>query len=238
MASPQKSEFGNSLDLVDIQEIKESAVIMKDGGIKQIIMVGGVNFALKSDTEQKIITEGYQNFLNGVDFPLQIVIHSRRVNIDKYVAGLVARKDSEESALLKSQIDEYAEFIRGFVQKNAIMEKTFLVIVPFYPIASISSERKSLFSFFGGGAKKDAKQSAGAPGAGAAAAKPEDKEDAQAFRENMAQLTQRTGQVMSQLLNIGLEVTTLENDALIELFYNFYNPQTVERENITVPDGK
>lgn len=230
MASPEKSEFGNSLDLVDIQEIKQNAVIMKNGSIKQIVMVGGLNFALKSDTEQKTITEGYQNFLNSIDFPLQIVIHSRKVNIDKYVEGLLARKDSEESALLKSQIDEYAEFIRGFVQKNAIMEKTFLVVVPFYPVGSIASEKKSLMNalpFFGG--KKDVK---------AGAAKPEDKEAEQAFRENMAQLTQRTGQVMSELLNIGLEVTTLENDALIELFYNFYNPQTVERQNITVPDAQ
>lgn len=234
MASPQKSEFGNSLDLVDIQEIKQNAIIMKDGSIKQIVMVGGLNFALKSDTEQKIITEGYQNFLNSLDFPLQIVIHSRKVNIDKYVESLVARKDSEESPLLKSQIDEYAEFIRGFVQKNAIMEKTFLVVVPFYPIGSIASQKKSLLDaipFFGG--KKDAKKTGGG-----ADAKPEDKEAEQAFRENMAQLTQRTGQVMSELLNIGLEVTTLENDALIELFYNFYNPQTVERENITVPDAQ
>jgi hypothetical protein len=230
MAAPQKSEFGNSLDLVDIKEIKENVAITKDGSMKQIVMVGGVNFALKSETEQKIITEGYQNLLNGIDFPLQVVIHSRKVNIEKYISGLLARKESEESPLLRSQIDEYVEFIRGFVQKNAIMEKTFLVVVPFYPGGSISFKQKSLLGalpFFG--KKKDVKQEAAAKTA-------TDKEIENTFHENMAQLAQRTGQVMSSLLNIGLDATILENDALIELFYNFYNPQTVERDNITVPD--
>src|SRR5580693_2685029 len=106
MATPQKSEFGNSLDLVDIEEIRGNIVILKVGSLKQIVMVGGVNFALKSELEQNIITQGYQNFLNGIDFPLQIVIHSRKVNIDIYIQGLLARKDLEESPLLKNQIDE------------------------------------------------------------------------------------------------------------------------------------
>src|SRR5271170_3114946 len=150
MASPQKTEFGNSLDLVDIDEIRGNVIVMKDTSLKQIVMVGGVNFALKSELEQNIITQGYQNFLNGIDFPLQIVVHSRKVNIDSYIQGLVARKDYEESPLLKSQIDEYAEFIKGFVQKNAIMEKNFLVVVPFYPASSMGVggvNKKSVMGF-------------------------------------------------------------------------------------------
>ena len=79
-----KQDFGNSLDLVNIKEIRDDTVILKDGGMRQIIMVGGVNFALKSETEQNIMTQAYQTFLNGIDFPLQIVVHSRKVNIDKY----------------------------------------------------------------------------------------------------------------------------------------------------------
>src|SRR5579872_6100404 len=134
MAAPQKMESGNSLDLVDIAEVRDNVVIMKDGSLRQIVMVGGVNFSLKSEMEQNIITQGYQTFLNGIDFPLQVVIHSRKVNIDTYIQTLAVRKESEESPLLKSQIDEYVEFIKGFVQKNAIMEKTFLAVVPFYPL--------------------------------------------------------------------------------------------------------
>jgi len=231
MALPSKTEFGNSLDLVDIEEIRGNVVIMKDGSLKQIVMVGGVNFALKSEMEQNIITQGYQNFLNSIDFPLQVVIHSRKVNIDRYTQSLIARKDSEESALLKSQIDEYVEFIKGFIQKNAIMEKTFLVVVPFYPLG-IASSKKAVSTFlpFLGNKKPETKDAAGKTKT--------DAEREQIYKENLAQLDQRTGQVMSGLAGIGLEVTVLENDALIELFYNFYNPQTIERENITVPNGQ
>ena len=225
MATPSAQDLGNSLDLVDIKEIKENTVILKDTSLRQIIMVGGVNFALKSEAEQGLITQGYQTFLNGIDFPMQILVHSRKVNIDKYIASLLERKGIEQSPILQNQIDEYAEFIKGFVQKNAIMEKTFLVVVPFYP-TSILAEGKGLLNslpFFG---KKK--------GDAGAAAKDQE-EAARMFKENLAQMNQRVGQVISGILGMGLEATLLENDALIELFYNFYNPQTVERQNMPIP---
>jgi type IV secretory pathway VirB4 component len=230
MALPAKSEFGNSLDLVDIEGIHGNAVFMKDGSLKQIVMVGGVNFALKSELEQNVITQGYQNFLNSIDFSLQVVIHSRKVNVETYLAGLAARKELEESPLLRSQIDEYVEFIKGFVQKNAIMEKTFLVVVPYYPMGFAASKKSVagfLPSFLGGKNKVEKKNAAGKTQT--------QEDDARTLKENMDQLGQRTGQVMTGLAGIGLEVTILENDALVELFYNFYNPQTVERENIGIP---
>ena len=223
-----KQEFGNSLDLVNIKQIRDSVVLMKDGGFRQIVMVGGVNFALKSETEQTIITQAYQTFLNGLDFALQVVIHSRKVNIDSYIDGLLARKDAEQSPLLQNQIQEYAEFIKGFVQKNAIMEKTFLLVIPFYPTAVLSAQKasKGLLPFLGGSktAKKDPTKDA------------KDAEDAEAnFQENMSQIGQRTGQVMAGLAGMGLEATILKDQELIELFYNFYNPQTIERQNINLP---
>ena len=130
----QKTDVGNTQDLVAIKEIKEGTLVLKDGGLRQIIMVGGVNFALKSEMEQNILTQGYQNFLNSVSFPLQIVIHSRKVNIEKYLDELAGYQIAETSPLLKNQGEEYREFIRGFVQKNAIMEKSFFVTIPFTPI--------------------------------------------------------------------------------------------------------
>lgn len=223
MAAPTKQDMGNSLDLVDVKEIKENTVILKDGGLRQIIMVGGVNFSLKSETEQNIITGGYQTFLNGLDFPLQIVVHSRKVNIEKYVERLQARKEIEQSPILQSQIDEYVEFIKGFVQKNAIMEKVFLVVIPYYPMATgPGAKAKAGFSLFG--KKNDA----------AAKAK-DDEENERIFRENLAQLNQRTSQAMSGILGMGLEATLLGYEQLVELFYNFYNPQTIERQNMPIP---
>lgn len=222
MALPSKQDLGNSLDLVDIKEIKQNTVIVKDGSFRQIIMVGGVNFSLKSDMEQNIITQGYQTFLNSVDFPLQVLVHSRKVNIEKYIESLQLRKNQEQSPILQNQIDEYSKFIEGFVEKNAIMEKIFLVVVSFYPTSLMPSAKKvsGILSVL------SKKKEVGAADA-AATAEAENK----LFKENFDQLEQRTSQVTSGLLNIGLEVTVLDDEQLIELFYNFYNPQTVERKD-------
>lgn len=228
MVATSKQDAGNSLDLVDIKEIKQSTVTVKDGSLRQVIMVGGVNFSLKSETEQNIITQGYQTFLNSIDFPLQILIHSRKVNIEKYIATLMQRKDAEQSPILQNQIDEYSKFVEGFVEKNAIMEKVFLVVVSYYPQSALPSAKSvsGALSFFG---KKKVDP---------AAAAQRTEEEGKLFGENLAQLTQRTSQVTSGLLNIGLEATVLNDEQLVELFYNFYNPQTIERKKAPMGPGQ
>ncbi len=222
MPTPLKQDSGNSLDLVDIKEIKKNVVIMKDGSMHQVVMVGGVNFALKSEGEQAIITQGYQNFLNGISYPLQIIIHSRKVNIEKYIATLRVRREAEVSPILQNQIDEYINFIDGFVKKNPIMEKAFFVVVPFYPSNVLPGQNSlsGVLPFFG--KKKVEKEGA-------------ENEGETIFDNNLVQLSQRSSQVMNGLLAIGLEAEILGNEQLIELFYNFYNPQTIEKRDFVTP---
>lgn len=212
-----KQDAGNSLDLVDIKEIKNGVVIMNDGSMHQVIMIGGVNFALKSETEQNIIIQTYQDFVNGISFPLQIVIHSRKVNIEAYIENLKKRQAEEISPILKNQIEEYINFIQGFVLKNAIMEKIFFIAVPFYPIATLqkNNSSSSIFSFLG---KKNKKPNINT------------QNENDAFKNNLIQLSERTNQVLEGILSVGLDAEILTNDQLIELFYNFYNPQTIERK--------
>ena len=217
--------FGNTQDLVDIKEIHDDTVVMKNGALRQIVMVGGVNFALKSESEQNIITSAYQTFLNGIDFSLQIVVHSRKVNIEKYLEGLAKYSAQETSPLLQNQAEEYREFIRGFVQKNAIMEKSFLVIVPFYPISLELPTQQTMSSILPFLGKKKVDKAA------------EEKAKASAnasFGENLAQLKQRVSQVTDGLSSIGLEVVVLNDEQLIELFYNFYNPETIEKKGMKI----
>jgi type IV secretory pathway VirB4 component len=204
----------NSQDLVPVKEIKDNTLILKDGGMCQILMVGGMNFSLKSEAEQNAITLAYQDFLNSLDFSMQIIVHSGKINIDRYLSGLESRKQGEISGLLQNQIGEYQEFIKSFVKDNAIMRKLFLVVVPFYPMNLPSQETVSkLFSF---GKKQTAQQ-----------VNPEKEEE---FKKNLEQLKQRVDQVVDGLKTIGLVTSRLEDEHLIELFYNFYNPETVEKQ--------
>lgn len=215
-------DFANTQDLISIQDIKDNVIVLKNGSLRQIIMVGGINFALKSETEQNIVLQAYQNLLNSLDFSIQILIHSRKINIEKYLDGLKKFQEQEASPILQNQAEEYRQFISGFVEKNPIMEKSFFVVVPFFPTAlPTASNIEGLIPFF----KKNK-----------AAEEKTKKEDAASFEENVEQLKQRTKQVAENLFVIGLEATVLENQALIELMYNFYNPETVEKENVVVPE--
>lgn len=213
-------DFSNSQDLVEVEEVKEDTLVLKDGSYRQILMVQGTNFSLKSPDEQDTITSAYQNFLNSLDFSIQIVIHSRKINVQKYLDDLDKRIQAEPSPLLQNQISEYKDFIGKFVADNAIMEKSFLVVVPWHPPV-VSAKSISGLPFLG--KKKDRSKT--------------EAEDKEFFAQNLLQLKQRVNQVMEGLSSIGLESIVLSTQEIIELLYNFYNPETTEKESIKLPNG-
>lgn len=199
---------------VDVKNIKEGIVYLKNGGLRQIIIVSGVNFDLKSEEEQNLILNTFQNFLNTLDFSAQFLIHSRKMNIDAYLALVKKRKEEEENELLKIQIDEYSEFIRTFVDQNAIINKTFFVVVPYDPLSlSSGSSGGGLLGLFQKTSSTEQKAN---------------------LQNNLEQLTHRVDQVISGLELIGLRAAPLEDPELIELFYNLYNPGLVEKKGIEV----
>jgi len=201
---------------VDIAEIKNGIVILKNGGMRRVLMVSGINFDLKSEEEQGIVLYAFQNFLNMLDFSMQFVIHSRKMNIDAYLENLKKREEQEENELLRNQISEYSEFIKSFVEQNAVMAKTFFAVVPYDPI-QITGVATDLLSGLKFWEKKKEKNK-----------KDEDGE------QKAIQLNQRTEQVIDGLNQIGLRAVTLNNEELIELFYNYYNPAKIERKELKI----
>src|SRR6185369_3941754 len=141
------------------------------------------------------------------------------------------RLGEEASPLLQNQISEYREFVRQFVSENAIMEKMFLVVVPWHP-ATISAPSIGGFKmpFFGKKADPAAEEK-----------KKQDSETEEVdslLKANLPQLSQRISQVVEGLTQIGLDAVILKNEELIELFFNFYNPESVEREtSVGAPGG-
>jgi len=200
---------------VQIREIKDGVVLIKGGGLRRVVLVDGLNFDLKSEEEQNIITYAYQNFLNSIDFSVQIVIHSRKLNIEDYLKKLGDRLEKEESELLKTQISEYREFVKAFVETNAVMTKSFFLVVPYDPVSISQSASSIMPSFLGGGKNKK-----------------EDAPDAGILPSHREQLNQRVEQVVTGLRQVGLRAISLEDSELLELFYNFYNPSTIEKREI------
>ena len=201
---------------VDIAEIKNGIVVLKNGGMRRILMVSGINFDLKSEEEQGIVLYAFQKFLNMLDFSMQFVIHSRKMNIGAYLENLKKREEQEENELLRNQISEYSEFIKSFVEQNAVMTKTFFAVVPYDPI-QITGAAADLLSGLKFWEKKKEKN-----------------EKDEGGEQKTIQLNQRTEQVIDGLNQIGLRAVALNNEELIELFYNYYNPAKIERKELKI----
>jgi len=216
---PTKQESLSTQSFIDIISIDNDIVKLKNGGLRKILLVSGTNFALKSEEEQGIITYAFQGFLNSLDFSVQFFIHSRKLNIDDYLKKLEERETQEENGLLKNQILEYREFIHTLVSQNAIMQKRFFIVVPFDPInipkagLDIGDRVLSLLKFKKSGVDKKVGNE----------------------NEQMEQLGQRVDQIINGLNQLGLRAIPLNTDELIELFYNLYNPSTIEKKDIEIP---
>ena len=202
---------------VEVKQIKNGVVSLKGGGLRAIVMVSGINFDLKSQEEQDIITVSYQNFLNSLDFSLQTIVHSRKLNIDTYLEHMEQVRDTETSQLLKTQTDEYIQYIRGIVKDNQIMTKKFFVVIP-YDSGGAQEVRRSIADFLPFFGKKKNKA-----------------DEAQSFEEQVIQLQQRVDSVISGLSQIGLRAVVLNDAELVELYYNLYNPETVEKKFSKLP---
>ncbi len=206
---------------IEVKAVTNGALILKGGGLRQIVLVSGLNFDLKSTEEQEAITFAYQSFLNSLNFTIQIFIHSRKLNIEGYLESISKLSAKETNPLLKNQINEYHEFVGSFVRENAIMNKTFFVVVPFDSIQTGASEEttKKALGFFG---KKPTTQTPG-----------ETDSEARLQRE-LSQLAQRTEQVIGGLNQLGLRAVALNDTETTELLYNLYNPEATEKRGAVV----
>ena len=191
---------------IPIKEVRDGVVVLKDDALRMIIMVSSVNFALKSKDEQQAIIFQFQNFLNSLDFSIQIFIQSRRRDIRPYIGLLEEQYKNQFNNLMKIQIREYIEFIKSFSEIQNIMEKRFYIVIPYTPPAiSTGSGPSNPF------AKKET-----------AAEKAQDKTDI--FAEHRTQLEQRAGIVQQGLIRMGLKSEALGTEHAVELYYKMFNP--------------
>jgi len=197
-----------SQQFLEIEQIREGVVILKDKSLRGILMVSSLNFALKSEEEQEAIIYGFRDFLNSLDFPIQILVQSRRLNITGYLDKLKELEEKQENELLKIQTRGYREFIAELIKEGAIMTKNFYLIIPFYPGPLAGS-------VFGEGEKKTAKE------------KPISLTE-EAFQRYKTQLWQRMEFVAGGLKRCGLQAMPLITNELIELFWSFYHPKEAE----------
>jgi type IV secretory pathway VirB4 component len=190
---------------VPIQEVRDGIMVMKDGTLAMAALVSSINLSLKSYDEQRATLMQFQNFLNTLDFPIQIVIQSRRYDIRPYILTLENRLKQQTEPLLQVQTREYIQFIQKFTQDVSIMRKSFFVVVPYIP--PILSQKQGLgkvLSFLN--------------------KKPAATQSVTDFEEQRTQLEERMSVVVQGLTRVGLRVGQLGTEEVIELLYKTFNP--------------
>lgn len=200
-------------NFVPIHEVRDGIVVLKNGGMRALILASSLNFALKSQDEQSSIMLQFQNFLNSLDFPIQIFVQSKKLDIRPYIALLEERYKEQLTELMKIQVREYIEFIKTFVESTNIMSKSFFVVIPYDP-AMVSTGNNPVSSFLPGKKKTTSEKAESAD---------------QQFQEYRSQLEQRVAVVEQGLVRCGIRAAELGTEEVVELFYKLFNPGETEK---------
>lgn len=198
---------------LNIAEIKQDTLIMKDGSVRAVILVSSVNFALKSEDEQNALIAGYVTMLNMLEYPLQILIQSRKMNIDDYLNDLEERARVQTNELLKIHTQDYLSYVREIITIGNIMSKKFYIIIPYDP----GGHSRPSFIHRAIGVFMPTKVI---------------RLKEAVFTKYRAYLDKRIDNVLSGLSNLSLRAVRLDTESLIELFYSTFNPDVSQSQKL------
>ena len=197
-------------EFVPIKEVRDGIVVLKDGSLRAIVLANSVNLSLKSNDEQQATIMQFQNFLNTLDFYIQISVQSRRLDIRPYLTLLDNRMKVQNEPLLKLQTKEYIEFINNFTQSVSIMTKNFFIVIP-YTHVNLKPQINIFKKLFSKISKAE-----------------EEAEDQLDFEEKRSQLEERVSVIQQGLSRCGINSAQLGSEEVVEVFYKVFNPGELE----------
>ena len=217
--SSQQLKAKSTQSFLKVAEVRSDTMILEDGKFCAIVAVASTNYALKNPEEQKALIYGYQSFLNQLDFDVQVLMQSRKMNVDSYLDGLRKVMEEQSNELLRVQTAEYIEFVGKLIESSSVMSKNFYVIVSYWPGGLEGTSAKPNSSGGGGGS------SGGLFGlfSHGGSAKQEIAQRLERFENSKQKLGQRVTTVVGGLASLGLKSVQLNTQAIIELVYNSYN---------------
>jgi hypothetical protein len=217
-SKPTPKNPNSTQSTLQLSEVRDSMVIMIDGTYRAVIACKSINFDLMSEREREGVEYSYQNFLNSLNFPVQILVRSERVDIGPYIEKLIETRRSQDNMLLGVLMDDYINFIDALADEANIMEKSFYVVVPYFPAGDVQNLIDQGKGFFG-----------------KLFAKPKNTIthiDGVAYQKAKDEIKNRVDTVTAGLFQIGIQSVQLDTKALGELYYNYYNPDTAVRQPI------
>lgn len=226
-AAPAKHNPNSTQNTLLIAEIRDGVVIMNDGSARAVVTCQSINFDLMSDRERDAAEFGYQQMLNSLYFPIQILIRSQLVDINPYLEKLVKISHEQDNMLLSVLMEDYIDFISELAQQTNIMSKSFYIVVPYYPTGDINSAVNTSKNFLTNLFSPQSQQHV--------------KIDEKAYTKIKDELTNRVNALLDGLIQMGIRSVRLNTKELGELYYNSYNPDTAVRQplgdftNLTAP---
>lgn len=201
---------------LEIAELREGMVVMRDGSFRAVVACKSINFDLMSAREREGVEYSYQSFLNALTFPIQILVRSQRVDIEPYLNKLAEIQVAQDNMLLGDLMEDYINFIDSLSRSANIMDKSFFIVIPYYPSGDIANLKGSAKGFFG---KIFAK-----PGAQIS------KIDRNTWDKAREEIKKRVDSITGGLYQMGIKSVQLNTKELGELYYNVYNPDTAVYE--------
>lgn len=195
--SPVKA---STQSFIEIEEIKDDVVLMKDYSAATVIEVGAVNFWLLSTEEQSSMIYAYSELLNSLSFPVQILIVSKKIDVSSYLEYLDDKINKQSAEILKNRMVGYREFIKSVVKRNSVLEKRFFFVVPFSPLEM-----------------------------GISGTNPGSMNKEYIFSRAKTALYPKRDNLLRLIAKIGLNGSILQRQELTELYYNLYNPSATGR---------
>lgn len=199
---------------LDIEDIKDDLVVLKNGSAALVLQTTAVNFDLLSEVEQDAMIAAFSHLLNSLSFHIQIVIRSKRMDISSYLSALEAIEKAQENPYLKDRIKGYKEYVAELISKNEVLDKRFYIVIPYSEITPMP-KTGILGKLLG--------------------KKPRVTFNKKALLEKAKiQLEPRKEHTIKQLSRVGIKARQLSSKELLELFYDIYNPEVAREERLRI----
>lgn len=197
---------------LDIYDINQGLVLLKNGGARLVLSCTAVNFNLLSEIEQDAIIAAYSALLNSLSFPIQVVIRSKKMDISFYLDKLKAVEEEQTNKFLKKRIASYRNYVEQLISKNEVLDKSFYVVIP-YQEAVLTASENPLKKLFSRQEKVILNKNA-------------------VLKRAKVQLEPKKEHLIKQFNKIGIRAEQLNTQELIELFYDIYNPDLSRQQHL------
>jgi hypothetical protein len=205
-------------DHLDFVDIRDDIVILKGGLYRIVIEATAINFDLLSEDEQNATIYAYATLVNSLEYPIQIVVRTRQIDITDYLNYLKNHLKEQPTVALREQLQDYIEFIQQLVLENTVLAKRFFVVVPYY---------------LGGSAATASTQTSGVkPGAVAAKSTASKTATDDIVVKAKRELDQKMEELKWQFKRIGIQIRKLTTEELIRLYYEIYNPEAGKNHGV------